>query len=125
MLQQDRPVKDENGQLNDATTYFRFVAGIPHPNSIDDYSDPTRIRASLVLARPHQSGRWHQIRRHLNGLSHPILGDTSHGSSKTNREWRELRNMPCELTSIVYCMPNYLLCNVVETHTHSFNVLFH
>jgi len=52
-------------------------------------------RVSLVLARSKQ-GRWHQIRRHLNGLSHPILGDTTHGASKTNREWKEERNMPGE-----------------------------
>jgi 23S rRNA-/tRNA-specific pseudouridylate synthase len=26
-------------------------------------------------------------------LSHPILGDTSHGASKVNREWKEKRNM--------------------------------
>lgn len=38
----------------------------------------------------------HEYRRHLNGLSHPILGDTSHGSSKTNREWKEKRNLPGE-----------------------------
>lgn len=87
-----RPIKDESGQTNNATTYFNFVAGI-------ETSDPksTDPRASLVLARP-VTGRWHQVRKHLNGLSHPILGDTAHGSSKTNREWRELRNMPYQRT---------------------------
>jgi len=84
----DRPIKDEGGKLNNATTYFRFVAG-------QDGGDGTRPRASLVLARP-VTGRWHQIRRHLNGLSHPILGDSSHGVSKVNQEWRRERGLAGE-----------------------------
>jgi 23S rRNA-/tRNA-specific pseudouridylate synthase len=83
-----RPIKDESGEVKDATTLFNFVAGQPE-------SSPDRPRVSLVLARP-QDGRWHQIRKHLNGLSHPILGDSIHGVSKINREWREKRGMPGE-----------------------------
>jgi tRNA pseudouridine65 synthase len=80
----DRPIKDEKGTLKNATSYFRFLAGQDNANgTVTD-----RPRASLVLARI-ETGRWHQIRKHLNGLSHPIIGDSSHGSSKTNREWRE------------------------------------
>ncbi len=93
----NRPIKDETGRLNDAITLFRFVAGQAEPQG-DNVSDDDKIlqpRLCIVLARP-QNGRWHQIRRHLNGLSHPILGDTSHGSSKTNREWKEKRNLPGE-----------------------------
>lgn len=30
--------------------------------------------------------RFHQIRRHLNGISHPVVGDSVHGSSRFNRE---------------------------------------
>ena len=91
----NRPIKNEKGVLNDATTMFRFVAGQAEPENNDDDCRIKQPRMSLVLARP-QNGRWHQIRRHLNGLSHPILGDTSHGSSKTNREWKEKRNLPGE-----------------------------
>jgi len=83
----DRPIKDERGLLNNATTWFRFVSG---------YCNETNgARASLVLAKP-TTGRWHQIRRHLNGLSHPILGDTLHGSSPINRLWREKFGLPAE-----------------------------
>ena len=83
-----QPIKDVNGELKDATTLFNFVAGQPE-TSFD------RPRISLVLGRP-KDGRWHQIRKHLNGLSHPILGDSIHGHSKINREWREKRGMPGE-----------------------------
>lgn len=83
-----RPIKDEGGELKDATTLFNFVAGQAE-------TGPDRPRVSLVMARP-KEGRWHQIRRHLNGLSHPILGDSIHGVSKINREWREERGLPGE-----------------------------
>ena len=88
-----RPIKDESGVEKDATTLFNFIAG--QPESSDDNGVITRPRMSIVLARPMQ-GRWHQIRRHLNGISHPILGDTTHGHSKTNRAWKETRNLPGE-----------------------------
>ena len=80
----DRPIKDDRGRENNATTTFKFVASTGSEDA---------ARASLVAARP-ATGRWHQIRRHLNGLSHPILGDSSHGNSRTNREWRKDRDLP-------------------------------
>jgi len=90
----NRPMKGESGsgEEKEAITQFHFVAGQPEYTDEDGVERP---RISMVLARPKQ-GRWHQIRRHLNGLSHPILGDTSHGASKVNREWKEQRNMPGE-----------------------------
>ena len=73
------PIKDESGKLNNATTHIKFVAGQP-------YNEETKSpRSRVVLARP-VTVRWHQVQRHLNGLSHPILGDTSHGASMVNRE---------------------------------------
>lgn len=90
----DRPIKNEKGEEKNASTWFRFVAGQDNGAGTLD-----RARASLVLARP-ETGRWHQIRKHLNGLSHPILGDTTHGSSSVNREWRERRGLPWERTCL-------------------------
>ncbi len=91
-----RSIKDERGVLNNATTHFLFVAGQDNSNGTID-----RPRASLVLARP-ETGRWHQIRRHLNGLSHPIIGDSTHGSSRENREWRK-RGLPGERLCLHLC----------------------
>jgi tRNA pseudouridine65 synthase len=91
----DRPIKDENGRLNSAPTWFRFVAG-------HDHDDGRRPRVSLVLCRP-TTGRWHQVRRHLNGLSHPILGDSSHGNSKVNQRWRQ--RCGCRTSGPVYICP--------------------
>ena len=88
---EDRPIKDEKGIEREAKTAFRFIAGQHN----DDGKNPEKARASLVLARP-VTGRWHQIRKHLNGLSHPILGDSTHGQSRVNREWIERRGMASE-----------------------------
>lgn len=45
-------------------------------------------RYSLVNAFP-RTGRYHQIRQHLKHLSHPIIGDTTHGDGTHNRHFRE------------------------------------
>lgn len=45
-------------------------------------------RYGLVEASP-ETGRYHQIRRHLSHLRKPILGDTNYGDRKENRLFRE------------------------------------
>ena len=64
------------GDEKEARTAFR-----PLGSSVDP-------RCSLVLASP-ATGRFHQLRRHLRGLDHPILGDSTHGDTRVNRLWRE------------------------------------
>ena len=49
-------------------------------------------RCTLVCAEP-TTGRFHQIRRHVRDLSHPVLGDGSHGDSRVNGWWREHRGL--------------------------------
>jgi tRNA pseudouridine65 synthase len=46
-------------------------------------------RYTLVEARP-ETGRKHQIRRHLKHLSHPIIGDVRYGKGPHNRLFRDL-----------------------------------
>ena len=90
----DRPITNERGNIAEATTLFRFAAGQDNGRGTID-----RPRASIVLCRP-STGRWHQIRKHLNGLSHPILGDSTHGNSKVNREYRKRYGMLAERTCL-------------------------
>jgi len=90
----DRPIKNKAGNFKNATSYFRFIDGQDNGNGTID-----RPRASLVLARP-VTGRYHQIRKHLNGLSHPIIGDSTHGNSRINREWQEKWDLKQERTCL-------------------------
>ncbi len=45
-------------------------------------------RYSLVALFP-QTGRHHQLRKHLAKLRHPIIGDRRHGDVKHNNFWRD------------------------------------
>lgn len=45
-------------------------------------------RCSLLRVRP-ETGRHHQVRRHVRDLHHPVIGDGDHGDSRVNRWWRE------------------------------------
>jgi tRNA pseudouridine65 synthase len=54
-----------------------FKSG-PHPTT----------RCSLVEAQP-QTGRFHQIRRHMVRIAHPIIGDVEHGDTKLNRRYQD------------------------------------
>lgn len=64
------------GRERESHTTFHRLAGASEP------------RSSLVLAQP-RTGRFHQVRRHLVRLSHPVLGDSTHGDTRVNRWWRE------------------------------------
>lgn len=66
-----------------ALTRFRTLATLLLDVPVDRYP---QTRAALVEARP-ETGRRHQIRRHLKHLSHPIIGDTTHGKGSHNRWW--------------------------------------
>lgn len=68
-----------------ATTEFSTESRFEIPECSDRF--PT-TRCSLVRAIP-RTGRFHQIRRHLNGIDHPVIGDTSHGDSRQNKFYRK------------------------------------
>lgn len=46
-------------------------------------------RYALLCAQP-QTGRYRQIRRHLKHVFHHLIGDTSHGDGRHNRQFRML-----------------------------------
>lgn len=69
----------------EAVTVYERTAAFELPVAGPQF--PT-TRCSLVDVRP-QTGRFHQIRRHLNYAAHPVIGDSSHGDSRQNRVFRE------------------------------------
>ncbi|MEL6344481.1 MAG: pseudouridine synthase [Myxococcota bacterium] len=88
-------LKDDTGRMKAAKTALRCLG-----------SDPDR-RCALVEARP-ETGRYHQIRRHLRRLSHPIIGDRHHGDSHVNRSWRArgVRRLALHCLSIRLTLPD-------------------
>jgi tRNA pseudouridine65 synthase len=93
-------------------TYSALVRGVPESEQLIDHPVSSREdgaadrnaarlpartqvrrlrvwgRYALVEARP-QTGRLHQIRRHLKHISCPIIGDVNYGKGEHNRHFRE------------------------------------
>jgi tRNA pseudouridine65 synthase len=81
----DRRLKDQVQPVKDARTRFRTLATTEIPVAIERY--PTS-RYALVELFP-ETGRKHQLRRHLKHISHPIIGDANHGRGRHNRYFAE------------------------------------
>lgn len=71
-----QPLADKEGQIRDAAT--RFV-----PLALLTGVEP---QATLVEAQL-ETGRTHQIRRHLKYFGHPVLMDDKHGDFPANKQW--------------------------------------
>ncbi|MFM8574043.1 MAG: pseudouridine synthase [Pirellula sp.] len=67
--------------LQSATTHFRCLRRFEVPWPASGFAT---ARFSLLEIRP-ESGRWHQIRRHLNHIGHPVIGDHRHGDHRWNQ----------------------------------------
>jgi len=80
----DHPLTHETKDPQPALTRFRTLERLTLPLRADRYPES---RYALVEACP-ETGRTHQIRRHLKHLGHPIVGDTTHGVGAHNRLWR-------------------------------------
>jgi len=82
----DRPLKDRaRGISQEALTRYRRLDNVELAIPVSRYP---AARYSLVEARP-VTGRHHQIRRHFAGISHPLVGDTTHGQGPHNRLFRD------------------------------------
>ena len=82
---EDRLVPAAAGGPKPARTAFRTLARVELPVRVDRY--PTS-RYALVELEP-DSGRRHQLRRHLAHVSHPIVGDSTYGKGRHNRLFAE------------------------------------
>ncbi len=82
----DQALKSEQGELQEAVTHvnalFTFSLALPHPKG-------GNRTFTFVRANP-ESGRFHQIRRHLAAAGFPIIGDSRHGDRRLNREFKAL-----------------------------------
>ncbi|AWL12618.1 tRNA pseudouridine(65) synthase [Saliniradius amylolyticus] len=92
----DRPLKEKLDKLADkkarqdkppqeARTRYRTLYQFELPFAVDRYAT---ARYSYLELYP-ETGRKHQLRRHLSHINHPIVGDVNHGDNKQNRFLRE------------------------------------
>jgi tRNA pseudouridine65 synthase len=92
----DRPLREKFGEEWDkgstednpeqsATTHFNRIEDFFVPWPLGDFSSS---RYSLLEIKP-VTGRWHQIRRHLNHIAKPVIGDHRHGDHRHNQLMHE------------------------------------
>ena len=67
-----------------AVTTWRRLATVEVPVPLGRYAQQ---RYALLALEP-ETGRYQQIRRHLHHVSHPLIGDTTHGRGDHNRLFR-------------------------------------
>ena len=85
----------EDGPRVDAVTRYRLIASSPVE------------RCSLVEAKP-ETGRLHQIRRHMKHIGHPLIGDVNYGRGELNRHYRAaygLHRLALHACSLAFAHP--------------------
>ena len=75
------PVRGSGEAPQPAVTHYRRLAVAELPHAVDRYPGS---RYALLDLRP-ETGRRHQIRRHLKHVSHPVIGDATYGKGPHNR----------------------------------------
>lgn len=78
------------GAAQAAHTRYRRLATVELPYRVDRYPSS---RYELVELEP-LTGRWHQLRRHMKHIAHPIIGDATHGKGRHNRLFQTLFGHP-------------------------------
>ena len=81
-----RPLRESRErEYQAASTRYRRLVTVQLDIPVGPY--PT-ARYSLVEIKP-ETGRRHQIRKHFNFISHPIVGDTTYGDNEHNHLFRD------------------------------------
>jgi len=86
----ERRTRDLAEPPQSARTGFRRLATVELPYRVDRYPSS---RYALLELTP-ETGRRHQIRRHLKHISHPVIGDATFGKGRHNRLFAELFGCP-------------------------------
>jgi len=88
----DHPLKEKLDKISDkdaskykepqeAQTYYKPLAKVELDFAVGRYD---KVRYSLVELTP-QTGRKHQLRRHMKHINHHMLGDTKYGRGEHNK----------------------------------------
>lgn len=80
--------RSEHDRPMPAVTRYRRLTTFELPIQVDRYPSS---RYALVELSP-LTGRRHQLRRHMKHISHPIIGDATHGKGRHNRLFQHCFN---------------------------------
>ena len=101
----DYPLRKEGkGEEQEAISAYEPLGRIEFSWTAGGF--PT-ARYTLMKITP-KTGRWHQIRRHLAHIRHPVVGDVGHGDGKHNRLFREhldIHRLMLHASSLSFCEP--------------------
>lgn len=95
---------DQDKEPQEAISDYRRLGTVELDIPVGRYE---KSRYSLVEVKP-KTGRKHQIRRHMQHIFHPIVGDTNHGDNKHNKSFRqnfELQRLMLMATNIKFEHP--------------------
>lgn len=88
----DVPLKSDSSQeMLPALTKYKTLHRIEIPQAIGTKHATSRYSWLEVKI---ETGRFHQIRRHMNRISHPIIGDAEHGDLRHNQFFRDRLLIP-------------------------------
>lgn len=76
---------DTDAMAQEAVTTLKTLACCELPFAVDRYPTSRYARVELLP----QTGRRHQLRRHLKHIAHPIIGDATYGKGLHNRALAE------------------------------------
>lgn len=79
-----RDEREPGSKPRDAITQYRRLARMEVPVAVPPYET---ARYSLLALTP-ETGRRHQLRRHMKHISHHVVGDTTYGKGEHNRLFR-------------------------------------
>jgi tRNA pseudouridine65 synthase len=80
----DYALTNDRGTTQDAITRYKTLSRYEIPLQTEKHKTS---RYSLVELLP-ETGRYHQLRKHMAHIRHPIIGDRPHGCNKQNRLWK-------------------------------------
>jgi tRNA pseudouridine65 synthase len=81
----DYALRKENGQLQESVTHYKTLKQTEVAVPLGKFNTS---RYSLLEVKP-ETGRMHQIRKHLAHIHHPIIADRPHGCNKQNKLFKE------------------------------------
>jgi len=120
-------MKREQLQPQSAETAYKNLATTSVNHTIGRYEQQ---RYSLLELKP-RTGRKHQLRRHMNHIVHPIIGDTKYGDRHHNHffsEWLGQHRLYLAATQLQFLHPKtsepiLIECHLENSFQHALNKL--